>query len=103
MALPGNMKAVVFDGPYKVSIQSRPVPTRMPIPMTSHPQFSATVAEPLCSPERWGHPCQSARDCTLRLVSTCASAHADLNPASDLYTVVSFTFIAGGRRLELAS
>ncbi|KEY64327.1 hypothetical protein S7711_06371 [Stachybotrys chartarum IBT 7711] len=27
MALPGTMKAVVFEGPYKVSIQPRPVPT----------------------------------------------------------------------------
>ena len=29
MANQKTMKAVVFDGPYKVSIQDRPVPTRM--------------------------------------------------------------------------
>ena len=26
MALPSTMNAVVFDGPYKVSLQQRPVP-----------------------------------------------------------------------------
>jgi hypothetical protein len=26
MSLPATMKAVVFDGPYKVSVQQRPVP-----------------------------------------------------------------------------
>lgn len=27
MAAPRTMKAVVFEGPYKVSVQDRPVPT----------------------------------------------------------------------------
>lgn len=26
MALPATMKAVIFDGPYKISVQDRPVP-----------------------------------------------------------------------------
>lgn len=32
MALPETMKAVVFDGLYKVSVQDRPVPQRTPSP-----------------------------------------------------------------------
>jgi hypothetical protein len=35
MSAQKTMKAVVFDGPYKISVQDRPVPQRMHPP--SHP------------------------------------------------------------------
>lgn len=38
MSLPTTMKAVIFDGPYNVSVQDRPVPQCASVPDNDIPQ-----------------------------------------------------------------
>lgn len=66
MALQNTMKAVVFDGPYKVSLQDRPVPASMILPPVS---LVVTSANKLLLSQGWPrHHCQSTGNSALRLV-----------------------------------